>query len=280
MGAPREIPDTILEKEFRKSTPPVLYKYRNWGDKNHIETLTKQQIWFSNPKQLNDLYDIRLAYSFNSEEVFSPLFYAKLKKEFPQMTRFLPGTKKFEYALENHYELIKADPQKWFNENLANLRKSNLYDVIGLFSTTTDPLEELMWAHYGDSHRGYCLGYDSFQLWQAKKSMFGSAHYIGQPVRYSFIDNNPEDLMDVFIKSARWSYEKEYRLITFVESDEERLAKVKPSALKEVILGSQISLKSEGEIIDCLKNIYESRVLLYKIESDNVPKLQLKQVLY
>src|SRR5258706_5729311 len=154
-GKFREIPDEILEEEFRKSTPRILYKYRNWINEKHKEVLTKSQIWFSSPKQLNDLYDIRLAYTFDAEEVNRPEFFAKLRKQFPGMTRLIPGTRDFEIALENHYNKIKHDPIKWFNENQWNLRKGAVYDEIGLFSTTVNPIDDRMWAYYGDSHCGY-----------------------------------------------------------------------------------------------------------------------------
>lgn len=280
IGKAREIANEILEEEFRKSTPPILYKYRSWAKKEHKEALTESQIWFSSPKQLNDLYDIRLGYTFNSEEVYKPEFFTKLKEQFRGMTRTIPGTKDFEYALENHYDLIKADPQKWFYNNQISLRQSNLYDVIGLFSTTINPIDELMWAHYGDGHTGYCIGYDTFLLWQAKRSMFGIAHYINKPIDYSFIDNDPENFIDLFIKADKWAYEKEYRLVTFVDNDEERLVKVNSSAIKDVILGNKIFSQTEDEIIKCLKNQYNSRVNLYKIETDNVPGLKLSRVLY
>jgi hypothetical protein len=279
-GKAREIPDKILEEEFRKSTPPVLYKYRTWTSEKHKEALTKSLIWFSNTKQLNDLYDIRLAYTFDPEEVHKPEFFAKLRERFSSMTRTIPGTRDFEYALENHYDLIKADPEKWFYNNQASLRQGGAYDVIGLFSTTTNPVDELMWAHYGNSHKGYCIGYDSFLLWQAKHSMFGKAHYISKPINYSFLDSDPENFIDLFIKAEKWTYEEEYRLVTFIDNDEERLVTVKKSTIKEVILGNQISPQAEDEIIKCLKNRYNSKVNLYKIEADNVPELKLSPVLY
>src|SRR5690349_8711555 len=114
IGKSREIPNEILEEEFRKSAPSILYKYRSWSDETNKNSLTKSQIWFSSPKQLNDLYDIRLAYFFDPEEVYKPEFFSKLRREFPNMTRTIPGTKDFETALENQYDLIKTNPQKWF----------------------------------------------------------------------------------------------------------------------------------------------------------------------
>ena len=110
--------------------------------------------------------------------------------------------------------------------------------------------------------------------------MFGKAHYISKPINYSFLDNSLENFIDLFIKAEKWAYEKEYRLVTFVDNDEERQVVIEPSTIKEVILGNQISTQSEEEIIKCLKERYSSKVSLYKVEGDNVPELKLNKVLY
>lgn len=280
-GEAREIPNEILEDEFRKSTPPILYKYRNWISDYHKEALKKSQIWFSSPKQLNDLYDIRLAYTFNSEEVHTQEFFNKLKKEFPNMTRLIPGTRDFEIALGNKYEQIKLNPQKWFFDNQVSLREGDIYEQIGLFSTTIDPINKLMWAHYGDSHMGYCVGYDPFLVWNAKHSFCGTAHYLNEPLQFSFLeDKDPTGFIDLFIKDQDWSYEKEYRFVTFIENESDRLVKVDVSAVKEVILGKNISKVSEIEIIKCLKEKYHSLVSLFKIQEGMGSKLVLKSIPY
>jgi hypothetical protein len=265
-GKSREIPEGILEEEFRKANPQILYKYRNWLHETHKDALRKSQIWLSSPKQLNDLYDIRLAYTFDSNEVYKPEFFAKLRSQFSTMTSAIPGTRDFEVALDNHYEIIKADPQEWFNRNQTDLRNGPIYEEIGLFSTSENPLNELMWAHYGDSHHGYCIGYDSYLLWQAKRSFYGAAHYVKEPIRYSFLDDNANSFIDMFIKSEQWSYEKEYRFWTFVSNDNERLVDINIAAIREIILGNKISTQAKLEIIQCLKDRYRSKVSLFKIK--------------
>lgn len=44
------------------------------------------------------------------------------------------------------------------NETLSFVDKS------GVFSLSYCPLSELVWAHYGGSHRGFCVGYDLQKL--------------------------------------------------------------------------------------------------------------------
>jgi hypothetical protein len=276
----RHIPDEEQERSMRASMPPTLYKYRTWQNEYHKSSLINSNIWFSSPRELNDLYDIRLAYTFNSEEVLSPIFLQRLREEFPSMGRFVIGTRDFEIALENKYEEIKSDPQKWFLTNQLYVRNSGTYDVIGLFSTTADQLSKLMWAHYGDSHRGFCIGYDPYLIWKARQSFCGIAHYLDEPIPFSFIEpQKSQGFIDLFIKGAEWSYEKEYRFVTFVD-DNSRLTQIDRSAITEVIMGRNISSDDQKAIIKCLKEDYTSAVKLFKIKEGYKSELALDSITY
>jgi hypothetical protein len=280
-GKVLEIPDEKLEERYRESNPPVLYKYRNWTSEYHKDSLRRSQIWFSSPKQLNDLHDIRLAYTFNTEEVYSQEFFYKLRKEFPNMTRLLPGTRDFEIALQNRYDLIRSNPEKWFHDNQVSLREGDTYERLGLFSTTIDPLSKTMWAYYGDSHFGYCIGYDPFSILKSKPAFCGEAHYLKEPIQYSFLRKEHSfDFIDLFIKDQIWAHEKEYRFVTFIENDSERLVTLNVSAVKEVILGRNTSKISEGEIIESLKGKYHSQVKLFKIQEGLGSSLILRSIPY
>jgi hypothetical protein len=45
----KRITDTI--------TPTILYKYRDWGNKNHKNLIKKQEIYFPKPSEFNDPFD-------------------------------------------------------------------------------------------------------------------------------------------------------------------------------------------------------------------------------
>ena len=84
---------------------------------------------------------------------------------------------------------------------------------VACFSEDVDNI--LMWAHYADGHRGFCLEFDT------KDETFSKAH----PVVYSnllpalnmadvFIRNSRNNLMAIYTtKAASWAYEKEWRLL-------------------------------------------------------------------
>jgi hypothetical protein len=95
-------------------------------------------------------------------------------------------------------------------------------DKCGVFSLSANPLSELIWAHYGGSHRGFCIGYDLQMLVDFEPNM----HYC-LDVQYS--DSAPILQADHLIsaatptatlqkilgvKSTPWRYEQEVRIIT------------------------------------------------------------------
>lgn len=95
-------------------------------------------------------------------------------------------------------------------------------DKSGMFSLSYNPLQELIWAHYGGSHRGFCIGYDTQKLIDFEPSV----HHI-LDVQYSntapslassdlLLANSPMDILRKMLgaKSKPWAYEEEVRVIT------------------------------------------------------------------
>jgi hypothetical protein len=276
----KHIPEDEVESRARASMPPIVFKYRSWKLQHHKSALLNTEIWFSSPKELNDLYDIRLAYKFNPEEIHTPEFFNKLREVFPSMTTFIQGTRDFEIALQNHFDyVIKPDPIKWFHKNQADLRNGPIYERLGLFSTTKDPLSMVMWAYYAESYSGISIGYDPYVIWNTKHSICGIAHYIKEPLEHSFIKES-EYFIDLFIKNERWEHEQEYRFVTFVQNDKERLVQLPLSAIKEVILGKNISKVAEDEVVNCLRNRYNSKVKLLKVQEGHGETLILSNLSY
>ncbi|MGS1110289.1 DUF2971 domain-containing protein [Achromobacter anxifer] len=94
-------------------------------------------------------------------------------------------------------------------------------DKSGVFSLSCNPLQELMWAHYGGSHQGFCIGYEIEKL----VAFEPSTHQI-LDVQYSdeipalcttdLTANSSTGLLRKMlgIKSKPWGYEEEVRLVT------------------------------------------------------------------
>lgn len=95
-------------------------------------------------------------------------------------------------------------------------------DKSGVFSLSYNPLQELTWAHYGGSHRGFCIGYDIQKLIEFEPNI----HHIID-IQYSNMapSLHAKDLLSadssigilrkmLGVKSKPWTYEEEVRVIT------------------------------------------------------------------
>lgn len=248
-----------IEQEVIEKVPAITYKFRDWDNQYHKSILSDNNIWFAHPKELNDPYDIRVPVRFDFNEVNTPEFLEKLKYHttlrFPQ---FNPDSREFRVVCDNKMDLIKENPQKHFEENYLEMRESDLYDRIGVFSLTSDCLNETMWTHYGNNSKGFCIGFDTVELAKSVEMGFGFVDYQDEPPLHSFIRNIDENQKDqMYLKHTKWVYEKEFRLLTFrIKSDKERSVFFDSKLVKEVVLGSSISDDNRNEIIAVLKAKY------------------------
>ncbi|HEY5602205.1 MAG TPA: DUF2971 domain-containing protein [Gammaproteobacteria bacterium] len=95
-------------------------------------------------------------------------------------------------------------------------------DTSGVYSLSKTSTDELLWAHYANSHHGFCIEYELETL-----VYFGRNEFFNFDVKYS--DHPPlltiEDMLKINekigfiqkligIKSKRWAYEKELRVVT------------------------------------------------------------------
>lgn len=135
----------------------------------------------------------------------------------------------------------------------------------GIYSLSIDRqgsrvvLEELMWAHYANSHKGFCIEYDVDVLKNSLKlNMLDNVDLY--TVTYDDIDINEfalkrakEDPKDTLLsfKSPKWSYENEIRLIF----DKSGIKQYNPKALKAIYFGLNMSSKERELIIKGLEGV-------------------------
>lgn len=124
---------------------------------------------------------------------------------------------------DEHLIKVKADCEAFLSE-------------CGIVSLTENPRNLLMWAHYGNDHKGVCIGYDSKFLSSIRKKATPSSrpfHYKPLKVNYdrvrfdrttdNFNKSNGSSLLNSILlktlttKSDDWMYEKEHRCIIPLE---------------------------------------------------------------
>lgn len=141
-------------------------------------------------------------------------------------------------------------------------------DKSGIFSLSKNPSEELLWAHYGNSHRGFCIEYDLDKLMS-----FEPAHnhldvlYKKAPSHIELTDlvsrTKEKTIFQKMlgIKSVAWNYEREVRVITTVSGKQPYDFR----AVKSVYFGHRMEDSKQLKIMEELAG---RGITYYKIEPD------------
>jgi Protein of unknown function (DUF2971) len=149
--------------------------------------------------------------------------------------------------LNDPFELLGASIGEPAARKVLRFVHERVSEKMGLICMSTTWQSPVMWAHYGDKHRGVCLGFNvidqaaSEVCYEPKRL----ANLLGKQPRLS--DVTPEVLNTLMTtKSEEWSYERERRLIVRFKN-----AQCEPNGmhflpfntrvltLTEVILGSR-----------------------------------------
>lgn len=165
-------------------------------------------------------------------------------------------------AVEDVQNLIDS------KEQLIARRTSEMF-LVG--SLCTNFKNRLMWSHYADSHRGFCVEYDYSNVEELDFTK------LPLPVIYDenrpllpwepALNNTPENiekaciqlLMGLLIKDKAWEYENEWRV--FIDAQED--ANLIMPKISCIYLGASIAEANRATIIDIAKN-------------NNIPVKQMK----
>lgn len=216
--------------------------------------------------------------------------------------------------------------------------------VVGLFSAhfgvlsmCEDPVNKLMWTHYGSEGRGLAIGFDETHAFfvgagvkrvsynpadRASITYFkGAVRINGLPVRYMSEGLQLQELLKdryqlqsmferfVYAKEEVWAYEREHRLLMRLDQRDSEgnpadcfypvvdpevaehlepymrlhprvcLKRIPYDAFKEVLLGYEVSEKSEQKVRDLLdQNTGLKHVILKRIRIDVFGNLVSRQV--
>lgn len=257
-----------IEEEVRAFLPSCMYKYREWKYDFHQAILTENKIWFAHPKKLNDPFDIRVPLKIELDKVESQEFFERLKEMSKnRYNKFHPDSREFNALCENAWDEIKLDPNAYFKNNLKALRESDVYDMIGVFSLTSDPLNEAMWAYYSGNSSGFVVGFDTIGLVKHLGFKFGYVKYSDEIPVYNLIEGNQGSgaVDTTYLKNSKWIHEQEFRILTYqIKSDDDRKVSFPQDLIKEIIVGSEASNVDIELIVNELRNKYNGSVPLFR----------------
>lgn len=230
-----------------KNIPTSLFKYKSFdGNGYSIDILQKDEIHLSTPDKFNDPFDCSIIFTKTLVN-FYEFLDDFIKPEF--------GESKTE-EIENIFsEIFKSENNEMlsmFNSGLKN----DMY--ITCFSEYKDSI--LMWSHYADNHRGFCIEYDfsSFDYSDYRTrllypviytdSIFDATEYFQSGFEEGNTYNNFMITYAAITKSTVWDYEKEWRYVLPLgpSNDSKFLSVPKPKA---IYLGAKVSKENKENII-------------------------------
>jgi len=118
--------------------PKHIYRYQPDRD-NRRNSLENNTIWLSSPEKYNDPYDCEFMISDASVEAEA---HKRLEKNFTG-------------ANPDLLAIGKSKASQVMNEKLSEIKKWKQLCKVCCFNE--DPTSMLMWGHYADNHRGFCI---------------------------------------------------------------------------------------------------------------------------
>ena len=242
--------------------PAFLYKYYSNNNSYHFDAVKNNTMWYSSATNFNDAFDCDLFVDETS--IFQSIIAASpsakgLKKGSPMWMEFKRKSAQATQKLQQVFEEMKRETG------------------ISCFSELDDSL--LMWAHYANNHRGFCVEYELLEICKQLKFTPIPVIYSNEKniVRSLFPQQLEESVTRLVVdslttKSTDWSYEKEWRIVRDNNAcgdawDEENhgavLPMIKPTS---IILGCEVTDSFQQKMQEHCK---ENKINLYKMKKDN-----------
>lgn len=192
---------------MNKLLPAKLYKYQSYNAQT-LDNLKNRHIWFSKPVQFNDPFDCGI--NFSSKNIPNNIW------------KFVYMGAKAQWEAEQNQEKKKLtetyfqgnEPNEKFKSEFSRFNFKEILEIeirprgIACFSEHFDNI--LMWSHYANGHRGFCLEFDtSFDPFVKATNV----NYSQKLPEFQRTDKGLDLLMILArTKSIGWSYEKEWRV--------------------------------------------------------------------
>lgn len=164
-----------------------VYKYRS-GSKRDIKTLVNNQFYSASIDFLNDIQETKVKIDNDEFEIFNLLIESTT----------LHNKNTFRNILEKYLQRTKK---------------------FGIYSLSKNYKNELLWAYYSNSHKGFCIEYDfeTLESYQLKGEFFVDVKYQKEIPIINTNDINENRILNTKLlatKSEKWIHEDEVRFIT------------------------------------------------------------------
>jgi len=242
-----------------------LFKYRTL-DKYSKRILTHNEIYFTCPFDFNDPFDCQLPVSWEASEDFLRQQITNLMGQLPSDPD-RPSDKWIEDMVID--ENIHSDPIKMKGISRNGIESS--LKNIGVFCLTAKNDDILLWSHYANGHRGFCLAFE--RNFYRKNPI--EVDYQEQYPHIPFTGEN-RDWATILVKtkSKRWCYEKEWRILDTNPGRKE----FDETKLLGIILGCRMNPKDKKRILKLINRRKHKPTIFEAHRNDNKYSLDIRQL--
>jgi hypothetical protein len=202
-----------------------LYRYRG-NIQNEAVFLSTGFIYVPAFDELNDPYDGLLNISITNLEDVRERTLRSLAEKYPTES---PSEIESRCA-----EVMTGLTPEQYKKEITVIAETTFRRQFKVLSFSSDPINELMWAHYAAQHKGICLQFnpDSNTLIKKRRRVI----YDKQPFKFAYPSKDDGSMTQALLtKSQSWAYEQESRV--FVLHNESQVQKLESNALIGIIFG-------------------------------------------
>lgn len=269
--------DPAFELKYR-NFPKSFFKYRSLTSQT-IEMISENKIWLAEISSLNDPFECSLQFDnnaslrmFYADNIFHKTFQAKTgisltKKEISELSNSdepyetygklcLAKGIKLNVSKEDQLLTVQSRWAEIIEQTNENIR-------ICSFSEVNNSL--LLWSHYANEHKGFCIEYDLSEEDDIRPFL--------HPIVYSEKINKIKTFDDLnvltkigstLIKCKDWEYESEWRLI-ITKQENNFPRKMRVPDPKAVYLGTRFYLNAEEDRIKLLSILKDRGIPFFQM---------------
>lgn len=257
--------------------PEFVYKYGRWDKDGSEKIITRHTIKLTSPSEFNDPYDcgVPTRYDLLSEEGFKKTCYESSKALHPDGSEeFHQQQVKFGTTDGPMAKKLKAGKYDEIHREQINHWK----DILGIFCASKNYSNILLWSHYADNHRGFCVKLKS-------EGIFDAAGYTMGPVIYDdkmreLLPGHNKDTHDMiqkfFSKYSGWSYEEEIRFVGFKKTN--KIVEIDPQIIEAIYFGWSMTSEDKLQKLEELQKLEHLKHIKYYEMRMNFTKYELKAV--
>lgn len=196
------------------------YKYYGENQFNCDMAFQKKglSIRFSNISEFNDPFEGRL----NLTDEIKPHY--DYMRSSPDLSNKKEQIKEFEIS---DLKRIQTKITKEINKK------------IGVYCLTTEPNNKLMWSHYADSHKGFCIEFDfNSEIPCELPNRILKVKYQDHKMKYIRPPHSLDYIESILsTKDLIWKYENEYRALANIINSPNKVTFIDTKNIRRIIFG-------------------------------------------